>query len=164
MKQILPRVALSLFAAMFVAVDAAPTQVAGVREEGGASLGWQAVKAALALSPEQDALWGLAEKASATAREATLQDHTRLLGLLDEQMQAAHNGFTDIDAVLELTREASRQASDVARERWLAVFDSLDMKQKQIASAHIRNALGRLNQEYVDLRMANARGAIDRLG
>jgi len=163
MKQLLPRLALSLFAAMFVAVDAAPAPESGLRDEGAVARGLQAIKAELKLSPHQESLWQVAEAASATAREAMLRDHARLSALLDGAPAVAPRGATNIDAVLEATREEGRRASEVARDRWLLVYDSLDLHQQQIASAHIRGVLGRLNNEYVRFRMHGGPGGVDQV-
>jgi Spy/CpxP family protein refolding chaperone len=145
MKQFLPRLAVSLFAVVFVAAQAAPGPARGrgpgADHEGGPLFSvLEKAKTELKLTAEQSAKWQEAEAAGKAARDAMRQDHEKMRAMMDAERQKDILDLAKLDQQMETMMEAGRKAREQAKDKWLAVYDSLSDDQKRLASKRIKEA------------------------
>ncbi|WP_374350494.1 Spy/CpxP family protein refolding chaperone [Chitinimonas sp.] len=153
MKPLLPRLALGLFAAMFVAAQAAPGAAPDRLLANHPILAaLQEARPELKLSSEQDSQWAAAEAASKAAREAMAADHQRMRAIMRQEGQKDVMDLASLDQQMEAMMAAGRKAREQAKERWLALYDSLSLEQKRIASQHIKDALARMDKLHEQLK------------
>lgn len=145
MKKI-PRLALSLYAAVFVAAYASPVVMSGSQNEvRGASLFGELAQAKqeLQLTHDQERSWRAAEAATRRARVAMRNDSERLQSMMAASGQVQLPGPLNIDLQVEAAQVEGRVARDLACASWLAAYESLSDAQKSLASKHIQQAVGR---------------------
>jgi Spy/CpxP family protein refolding chaperone len=144
MKQRLPRLAVSVFAALMVAAQAAPSPRPD--HDGGPLFSVLAgAKDELKLTAEQSAKWQEAEAAGKAAREAMRQDHEKMRAVMEAERQKEVLDLTKLDQQMESLMEAGRKAREQARDKWLALYDSLNPDQKRIASIRLKAAFARMD-------------------
>lgn len=140
----LPRMALSLYVAVFVAAYASPVAMAGAQAGNDAAsfAGLAQVKQSLQLNAAQEAKWRAAEAATRRARSAMLGDAQRMMALADGSQLP---GPLNIDLQVEAIQVEGRVARDLACASWLAAYESLGEAQKRLATVHIKQALARID-------------------
>lgn len=100
----------------------------------------------LKLDPKQEALWQEAER---TTRASFRERGEQMRRDRQEALAALSQPGADLRAVLrrmDQSREAGRQAREADRERWLAVYDSLDGAQKEKARLFLKTRLERMGE------------------
>lgn len=168
MKQLLPRLALSLFAAVAIAAQTAPgaDQGKGGKGHWGGHHGHQGspfvhvlekAKGELKLTADQQAKWADAEAAGKAAREAMRQDHEKMHSLMETERQKDIMDLGKLDQQTEQMMDAGRKAREQAKDKWLAVYDSLSDDQKRIVSKHIKDAMAHMDtmRERMKARIKN---------
>jgi hypothetical protein len=148
MTPLLSRLSLGLLAMMCLAAQAAPgaALAGGMVSSHPIVSALQRAKGELALTAVQLDRWNDAESAGQAAREAMRADHQQLRALFDEEGLTPDIGRLDRQA--EALLQAGRLAREAARDKWLALYDSLTPLQQGIASQRIQEALATMDARH----------------
>jgi len=99
--------------------------------------------AELKLDAKQEALWQEAESQSRTAMGEMRE---RMRSQREQMLASVSQPGADLHAVVRQMnefREAGRQQREANRDRWLAVYDSLDPAQKEKARLFVKSQIER---------------------
>ncbi len=100
----------------------------------------------LKLDGRQEALWQDAEQFSKTSMRDMREQMRKHRG---EALAAVSKPGADLRAILKQMddlRDGGRQQREAGRDRWLAVYDSLDAAQKEKARLFFKSKLERMGQ------------------
>lgn len=161
--KMLPRVMASLLLASagFAFADAGPDQLpppppmkgklahpprGEARPLAGPLAGLIRLKPELKLSAAQEAKWAAAESASKAAFEARGAVQDQLRSSLDAERQKDVMDLAKLDKDLRAAHEQGEAAHEAARDKWLAVYDSLSAEQKRLVSDRMKQQLARADE------------------
>lgn len=101
------------------------------------------LKSRLNLTESQQKLWDAAQTASRDAGQAMRAQRAEGLKDLRTQVAAGPLDLRALSSRNEAERAAAKPKFDAARDAWLAAYDSLDGKQKQVVTDAVKKRLER---------------------
>jgi hypothetical protein len=101
------------------------------------------LKSRLNLTDSQQKLWDAAQSASREAGQAMRAQREEGIKALRTQVAAGPLDLRALSARHDAERAAVKPKLDAARDAWLAAYDSLDGKQKQVVTDAVKQRLER---------------------